>query len=90
MKFFNEKERSQLEVEINHILESGANSVRLIEMFDNFVFMRNLKRDVATEMMGLEGNQGDPNCPLCGGRGYYTYSDFTGAMTFTNRCGCAK
>jgi hypothetical protein len=90
MKFFNEKERSELEVEINHILESGANSIRLIKMFDDFVFKRNFKRDFASEVMGLDGNRGDPNCKLCGGKGYHTYSDFSGRMTFTNKCDCIR
>lgn len=88
MKYFNEKEVSQLEIEVNHILESGANSVRLIEMFDNFVFMRNYRRGDGTEMIGQENMKGDTNCRLCGGRGYYGVSDFSGSVTYTHKCPC--
>lgn len=34
--------------------------------------------------------KGDPNCKLCHGEGYYSFSTFDGGTTTTKRCGCLQ
>lgn len=44
MKNLTEEEEDQLIKEIDHILESGANNIRLLEMFDRFLINRERKK----------------------------------------------
>lgn len=39
---------------------------------------------------GVMQPKGDPNCKLCGGKGYYSFSTFDGSTTTTVRCGCLQ
>jgi len=54
MKRITDKEANSLQGSIDHILDSGANSVRLLEMIDRFLDRRERDKEVPEEIMYTE------------------------------------
>tara|TARA_R110000772_G_scaffold35637_6_gene85831 strand:+ start:1084 stop:1665 length:582 start_codon:yes stop_codon:yes gene_type:complete len=51
MKHLTDKEQDQLKTDINHILDSGANDIRLIHMVENLLDRRQKEKDRATKLI---------------------------------------
>lgn len=51
-----EQDKEQLKLEIDHIFESGANEIRIIEMVTNFIDSRNAVNKISSNPMLADVN----------------------------------
>ena len=73
-----QQDKEQLEIEINHIFESGANEIRIFEMVTNFIDSRNR---VNKNIVSLDVNGG------CQHAWHYSHTENVNSIYKCCKCG---